>query len=592
MDVKRLCVTKNGNKNFYPTPEALAKKMLDKIDFKRVHTVLEPSAGKGDLAMEILKKLNKRYSGNSSDWSVDTIEIDPNLRSILTHRFTEKGIREYEPKLFNELDEMNEHQQEVYRDPEKTKRYYVLMDRTRELDNLENVRVVHDDFLSYRPQFGYDAIIMNPPFDQGVQHLLHAIQLTRHYGGQIVCLLNAETLRNPFARDRKDLIGELEKYDADIEYVSEAFSNAERETDIDIAIVSIKIERKERKSTIFDHLEKAQQVKMKNDHDYAELISTDPIEAAISMYNMEVKAALHLIDEYWAVSDYLNQKFNGQNEDILGLCILRGEQYSDLSIVSYMQRVRLKYWKALLNNKKFMGLLTSNLRSKYQDMVNELANYEFSRYNIARIKREMMAELVDGAKDCIMELFDKLTIEHCYNKTVENGNIHYYNGWRTNKAYKIDKKCIIPTFGIYSQWKNDFDFYATFHLLSDMEKALNYLDGGITEEVNLEAQLKISINSGHTRNIHLKYFDISLYKKGTAHITFRNPELIDRFNIFASQQRGWLPPSYGKKKYKEMSPEEQAVIDSFQGEANYAKVMNNPDRYLFSESKVLCLEAS
>lgn len=250
MDVKRLCGTKNGNKNFYPTPEALAKKMLDKIDFKRVHTVLEPSAGKGDLAMEILKKLNKRYSGNSSDWSVDTIEIDPNLRSILTHRFTEKGIREYEPKLFNELDEMNEHQQKVYSDREKTKRYYALMDRTREMDNLENVRVVHDDFLSYCPQFGYDAIIMNPPFDQGVQHLLHAIQLTRHYGGQIVCLLNAETLRNPFTKDRKDLIGELEKYGAGIEYVSGAFSNTERETDIDIAIVYIEIEKKERKSTI------------------------------------------------------------------------------------------------------------------------------------------------------------------------------------------------------------------------------------------------------------------------------------------------------------------------------------------------------
>lgn len=130
------------------------------------------------------------------------------------------------------------------------------------------------------------------------------------------------------------------------------------------------------------------------------------------------------------------------------------------------------------------------------------------------------------------------------------------------------------------------------HLLSDMEKALNFLDGGITQKVNLEAQLKISINSGHTRNIHLKYFDISLYKKGTARITFRNPELIDQFNIFASQQRGWLPPSYGKKKYKEMSPEEQAVINSFQGEADYMKVMNDPDRYLFSESKVLCLEAS
>ena len=33
----------------YPTPRALAEKLLDGIDFDAVQTVLEPSAGKGDL---------------------------------------------------------------------------------------------------------------------------------------------------------------------------------------------------------------------------------------------------------------------------------------------------------------------------------------------------------------------------------------------------------------------------------------------------------------------------------------------------------------------------------------------------------------
>ena len=38
-----------NNKDFYPTPEWVADKMLDGIDWLMVGSILEPSAGKGDL---------------------------------------------------------------------------------------------------------------------------------------------------------------------------------------------------------------------------------------------------------------------------------------------------------------------------------------------------------------------------------------------------------------------------------------------------------------------------------------------------------------------------------------------------------------
>lgn len=50
-------------------------------------------------------------------------------------------------------------------------------------------------------------------------------------------------------------------------------------------------------------------------------------------------------------------------------------------------------------------------------------------------------------------------------------------------------------------------------------------------------------------------------------------------------KRGWLPPSYGKKQYADMSAEEQAVVDSFQGATEYAKVMQNPAYYLAAPVK-------
>ena len=49
------------NKDFYPTPENLINKMLCDIDFKMIHSILEPSAGSGNI-VEAIKKKEKFYS--------------------------------------------------------------------------------------------------------------------------------------------------------------------------------------------------------------------------------------------------------------------------------------------------------------------------------------------------------------------------------------------------------------------------------------------------------------------------------------------------------------------------------------------------
>lgn len=39
----------NFNEEFYPTPKSLLNKIFDGVDWKQVDTILEPSAGKGDI---------------------------------------------------------------------------------------------------------------------------------------------------------------------------------------------------------------------------------------------------------------------------------------------------------------------------------------------------------------------------------------------------------------------------------------------------------------------------------------------------------------------------------------------------------------
>ena len=71
---------------------------------------------------------------------------------------------------------------------------------------------------------------------------------------------------------------------------------------------------------------------------------------------------------------------------------------------------------------------------------------------------------------------------------------------------------------------------------------------------------------------------------------FNDDELLKKFNIFGSQHKGWLPPSYGKKAYEDMTTEEKAVVNDFEGEKEYKKVMNNSRYYLFDGNNLNLLE--
>ena len=84
----------------------------------------------------------------------------------------------------------------------------------------------------------------------------------------------------------------------------------------------------------------------------------------------------------------------------------------------------------------------------------------------------MAQNLVNGIEECILKLFDELS--HEYSWLPETGrNIHFYNGWATNKAHIINKKVIIPVYNIFSKIWNRFEYrHDLTKKLSDIEKYL------------------------------------------------------------------------------------------------------------------------
>ena len=541
------------NKDFYPTPENIINKMLFDLDLKMIQTVLEPSAGKGNI-IEAIQKKEQYYSSynNNYHFDIDAIEADKNLQAVL------KG---------------------------------------------KNIRVVYNDFLTYDTIKEYDLIIMNPPVSDGCKHLLKALEMQSRNGGAIVCLLNAETLKNQCTNARLLLARKLEEYNAKIEYIQDAFMDAERKTGVEIALIKVQLPEVQKHSFIFDGPKKAQEEREPNTYtNDGQLVENNFLEAIVNQYKMEVEAGKRLIREYEAMQPFILSEFAKDKETgktiQQGGCILkldlsnnRDSYRNTLSINGFIKEVRGKYWKALFENPKFIVQLTGNLQREYYNKIEDLKNYDFSLYNIYELKIDMNKKVVKGVEDTIISLFEELSNKYHYYDEMSK-NIHYYNGWKTNKAYIINKKVIIPLNAWDSIWGRFTltRYEGVMEKLQDMEKCFNYLDGGLTEAVDLVQSLQFAEEYGETKDIVLKYFTVSFYKKGTCHITFTNEELLKKFNIFGAQHKGWLPPCYGKKAYSDMTTEEKAVVNDFEGETEYKKVMNNRKYYLFDSNILNLLE--
>lgn len=529
-DVRLMTCSKEAGSGFYPTPVRLIDKMLSGIDWNRVGSILEPSAGRGDLAMAAAKRAFRGYRGDFSPSKVDLdcVEIDPALRAILM---------------------------------------------------AQGLRVVHDDFLTYQTMKRYDLIAMNPPFEDGARHILKAISLLKGKG-QLVALCNAETIRNPYTNDRSLLLRLLG--DAQIDFLQDEFADADRKTKVEIAMIRYQAPAdKLEESLILEKLRPAHRYAEMEAEQVAGLTKADFVEAIIDRYNYEVESGIRLIREYLAVSNVLSTS----------MTLSIGKD--GISENEWVKQVRRKYWSTLFAAPQFMDQLTTSLRTQMYNRVGELENYEFSYYNIKEIMVRMNAQVTKGVESTIMDLFDDWTRKYHWDENAQNR--HYFDGWRTNDAFAVNRKVIIPL-RAYTDWGSKFDAefraYNVREKLQDIEKVFNYLDGGRTPEKSLTEVLCEVEKTGNTRKVETKYFYLTFYKKGTCHLEFKNLDLLAKFNIFAARGKNWLPPSFGRKRYEDLDMEEKKVVDSFMGDGKkYNAVVAHSDYFLAAGSEMIGISA-
>lgn len=479
---------------FYPTPPALAVKAWQKFTNKEFQRVLDPSAGNGDLLAAFPSFINRHRK-----FCADAIEINPARHAALKgHGFSIVGL----------------------------------------------------DFDAFETGSIYSHIIMNPPFAKGCDHVLRAWNIL--YQGEIVAIINAETLRNPFSRERQ-LLAKLVAEHGSVEFISGAFKGheVERETDVDVALIHL---RKDAEPSEFVE-------------DLVSALRTDEVAHGIGAdFKEEQQLALpssfveNVVIAFKAAVEAMKRSVRAEAQasyytGLLG-ATLAERSLTDLrtnpkgahlttwvraTMAERYDELKDRAWAHVLRSTEVTAKLSTKAQQRLESEFQSIKQLEFTASNIYGFLQGLSQSGWEITIGMACDVFDHITRYH-------SDNAAFYMGWKSNDRHRTCgmrikmTRFIIPghpceSYQSQLRWESE-------RMLSDFDKVFAMLDGKQQPEVSLVHIFKAHFNDLRTGDrISSSYFDVRYYPGiGTIHFFPRNKELVDRLNRMVGKHRQWLPP--------------------------------------------------
>lgn len=456
---------------FFPTPGEVVERMIEGLKIGD-QTVLDPSAGKGDILSRILDK-GPYY--NRSPNNLYAIEIDPGLRAILV----EAGFR-----------------------------------------------VVGTDFFQYPGLQHFGFIIMNPPFDQGVAHLLKAFEISN--GAVIRCLLNTESINNPYTSERMRLKKIIEQFGW-VEELGPVFRHAERPTDVSVSLIHLEDTRQ--KEEFLSDFEPATM-------DGGDFSLDDMVENSLALANVfesyearfraTIEAFKELLIATAKVKHYLEPLTTDYpSPDKLIEQALKAEHGPLLRYETFLESATKTAWDHLFSKTKLAAVTTEGVRKEIEQMQSSQGQMAFTATNMEDLFQQLFLSRHEIMLGCLVDAFENITKYY-------DGNREYVEGWKTNSSYMVQRKFIMPN--MLSAYSPDSGLdYSAQGVISDIEKALSFLANRPFE--NITSVTTVYAHESFFGELkESTYFSTRLYRKGTIHMTFKNEDLRMRFNAAVAQK--------------------------------------------------------
>jgi hypothetical protein len=490
------------NDSFYPTPPKIAQHLvapfIDPLDIDgsiyhriKAKRILEPSAGKGDILDTLVAQLGWQSFGSDNPRRLrlgdrdmhrrfHTIELEPELQHILRG----KGYT-----------------------------------------------VIDSDFLAFHPDIPYDLILMNPPFRNGADHFLHAWQCLGD-GGHLACILNAQTLLNPHTPSRQGVLDIVLNHGR-FEIHQGAFRDAERKTDVDIAMIWV--QKPQGKTYEFGDMEQDEEVR-EQVYQGQDIASRDAIEALVAQYRVCERWVRQRHEAHARLQYYMKPiRSDYENKD--------AEKEVEKGLPEEIASLKARFWRFVFESTGIGKQATSKFQEDFRKQMENQQRMSFNERNIYTVLEGFLLNRDTIIQDSIQQVFDKLT--HYHQNRVDG------EGWKSNKSYRLNHKIVIP-YGIryeYNMWSMSYG--QVRELYGDLDKVLCYITGKafgdiLSVEKAMENHLR-AMREGecaYDAKFESEFFQLRIFKKGTVHLRFRDQKTCDDFNLAVAKGRNWVGPGF------------------------------------------------
>ena len=301
--------------------------------------------------------------------------------------------------------------------------------------------LVGTDFLTFWPDEKYDLILMNPPFANGDAHLLHAWEILDH--GDIVCLLNEQTLLNPCTSNRKLLTTIIEEH-GEVEHLGSCFAeDALRKTQVRVSMVHLRKKREEPKFS-FDagSDEEGAAVFSDGSRFESEVATRDTVGNLVAQYGrcreLFVRIA-HLAQE---LAHYAGPLGTDGGETV-------GEALKELmrqkptrraqedAYNRFVRSLKKSAWREVLRLTDVRNLASHGVQKEIDRILESNERMAFSEENVYALVESIFLNRGAILQQCVVEAFDIMT------RYYDENRVHV-EGWKTNDAWKVNRRVVLP----------------------------------------------------------------------------------------------------------------------------------------------------
>lgn len=426
-----------------------------------------------------------------------------------------------------------------------------------------------------------DMIVMNPPFSNAADHILHAWNIAPS-GCTVVALCNFETLNRTYRKSHCEVQTLIENYGSST-YLGECFSNAEHKTDVEVALIRI------------------QKPADNYEQEFAGFFLTDeeePQSNGIMNYNYirdivnRYVSAVKCWDEHDVIATRMNSLTSGLG--VGGFTFNIGYENFVTNRGDFKKELQKKAWLSIFSKMNLDKYSTKGLKEDINKFVEKQTQIPFTMRNVYKMLEIIIGTTGSRMDKALLEVFDKLTQHY-------DDNRYNVEGWKTNSHYLMGKKFILPSLvhvGYHGEVSRNISMYSNFEKVEDFTKALcfiagkNFSDFASLENVmchqfalvnqkgnyinreDYDHDVKIMESDREKLEYYLNkipgskviehhiewgqwfdwgFFRCKPYKKGTIHFEFKDLKLWEQFNARIAKLKGY--PLFESKRKSDKKKE-------------------------------------